>query len=390
MAKKGRAGKSRGSLTASGDGMGATGHEADMSAGHPGDPHELHASDGPPASARAPERGAFASAEADPFAAGSRPDGRVDTAVFDEDDTSVPPIGDLDTEFFARASDSWAPPVELHEAEPTPPNPRLVALKSISARRRRARFTKYVTAAVGVCGVVCLTAMVKLVVSQATGADESEGLAAAHAVAVADTPAPAAASVLPEAVPQAPAQAPVAATAAAAEPAASAAVDPPPNAAPPVPDPAAVASASPPAQEQAAPPTAAPAADNANAAASNAAPAPPTEAAGAANAANTPAPNAAIANPATASMAAATGDSAAEAAAAREVARTELSRGHARQSIEAGERSVALDPTDGEAWLVLGAAYQSRGAVADARRCFKACVSQAKRGPRGECSAMLR
>ncbi len=35
-----------------------------------------------------------------------------------------------------------------------------------------------------------------------------------------------------------------------------------------------------------------------------------------------------------------------------------------KKSIEAGERSVALDPTDAEAWLLLGAAYQSAQATA--------------------------
>jgi Flp pilus assembly protein TadD len=59
-------------------------------------------------------------------------------------------------------------------------------------------------------------------------------------------------------------------------------------------------------------------------------------------------------------------------------------------AIEAGERSVQLDPTDGEAWLILGAAYQTKGDAKEARRCYKSCVEQGKRGPRNECAAMLR
>jgi cytochrome c-type biogenesis protein CcmH/NrfG len=80
-------------------------------------------------------------------------------------------------------------------------------------------------------------------------------------------------------------------------------------------------------------------------------------------------------------------------AAAREAKHTSqhaLDRGDAVASIEAGERSTALDPTDAEAWLILGAAYQTRGTYSDARRCFASCVRLAKRGPRGECAALLR
>lgn len=67
-----------------------------------------------------------------------------------------------------------------------------------------------------------------------------------------------------------------------------------------------------------------------------------------------------------------------------------LDRGKLADAIDAGERSVALDPTDGEAWLLLGAAYQSKGNMKDARRCYAACLKEGKRGPVGECRAMLR
>jgi tetratricopeptide (TPR) repeat protein len=74
----------------------------------------------------------------------------------------------------------------------------------------------------------------------------------------------------------------------------------------------------------------------------------------------------------------------------REVSRSALERGRVRDAIAAGENSVALDPADGEAWLVLGAAYQQAGSAAEARRCFRACVDRGTRGPRGECASMLR
>ena len=51
---------------------------------------------------------------------------------------------------------------------------------------------------------------------------------------------------------------------------------------------------------------------------------------------------------------------------------------------------MALDPTDGEAWLLLGAAYQEKGLNAEARRAFTSCLKEGKRGPMGECRAMLR
>jgi Flp pilus assembly protein TadD len=80
-------------------------------------------------------------------------------------------------------------------------------------------------------------------------------------------------------------------------------------------------------------------------------------------------------------------------AAAREAKRQAqhaIDRNQLAVAIEAGERSVALDPTDAEAWLILGAAYQSKGGYAEARRCFSSCMHEATRGPRSECGALLR
>jgi hypothetical protein len=75
-------------------------------------------------------------------------------------------------------------------------------------------------------------------------------------------------------------------------------------------------------------------------------------------------------------------------AAAREkhASQLALERGKAADAIAAGERSVALDPSDAEAWLILGAAYQEKGDAANARRSFKSCLSEGKRGPKWECA----
>lgn len=78
------------------------------------------------------------------------------------------------------------------------------------------------------------------------------------------------------------------------------------------------------------------------------------------------------------------------AAAEKATARRALESGRLAVAITAGERSVALDPTDGEAWLLLGAAQQEKGNLAEARRAYTACVKQGKRGPLSECNAMLR
>ena len=67
-----------------------------------------------------------------------------------------------------------------------------------------------------------------------------------------------------------------------------------------------------------------------------------------------------------------------------------LNRGAFAKAVEAGEHSVALDPADGDAWLMLGAAYQSLGKMAEARRSFSSCVAEGKKGSLTECRQMLR
>jgi hypothetical protein len=71
----------------------------------------------------------------------------------------------------------------------------------------------------------------------------------------------------------------------------------------------------------------------------------------------------------------------------KQTAQTMLERGKLADAIAAGEKSVELDPTDAEAWLILGATYQQKGDAKSATRAFKSCVEQATRGPKGECRA---
>jgi hypothetical protein len=75
---------------------------------------------------------------------------------------------------------------------------------------------------------------------------------------------------------------------------------------------------------------------------------------------------------------------------AKQESQRALDLGKVALSIEAGERSVRLDASDAEAWLILGAAYMQHGGGAQARRSFTSCVQLAKRGPRNECAALLR
>jgi Flp pilus assembly protein TadD len=75
---------------------------------------------------------------------------------------------------------------------------------------------------------------------------------------------------------------------------------------------------------------------------------------------------------------------------AKQEAESALEKGHATLAIEAAQRAVDLDPSDAEAWLILGAGYDQQKAYAQARKCFATCARVATRGPRRECAALLR
>ena len=66
-----------------------------------------------------------------------------------------------------------------------------------------------------------------------------------------------------------------------------------------------------------------------------------------------------------------------------------LDRGRATTAIELATRATELDPTNAEAWLTLGAAYDTQGNRAKARGAYRACVDRGKGASRAECRAML-
>jgi hypothetical protein len=234
---------------------------------------------------------------------------------------------------------------------------------------RRERFARYVKLAVGGAALLCLAAAVRGAVAKMTRDTEPAHVTTVTAAAPIRPEPLKPAAEPPSTVPAAvlygqdnsnvPVASLAAATGAQAQPAVVAAA----------PD------------DKAAAPTAAPASDT------------PEDKAVAEKPADKPADRAAdkpADKPAsdTATPAASAGDKTAQQE--KKDAQKALDRGKIQDAIDAGERSVALDPTDGEAWLILGAAYQMKAKHADAARCFAACVKQGKRGPIHECRAMLR
>ena len=107
-----------------------------------------------------------------------------------------------------------------------------------------------------------------------------------------------------------------------------------------------------------------------------------------------PAPGAPAVVAVAASPAAVAAPAAAEGPSAREskdAAMHALERGNWNAAIAAGERSVRLDPSDGEAWLILGGAYQERGSDRAAHRTYVSCAASAKPGhARSECASLAR
>lgn len=74
----------------------------------------------------------------------------------------------------------------------------------------------------------------------------------------------------------------------------------------------------------------------------------------------------------------------------RDRAKRALESGRLKEAVVAGERSVSLDPTDADAWLYLGAAYQEQGDQGNANRCYRACLAQGTHGNKSECAAMMK
>jgi hypothetical protein len=244
-------------------------------------------------------------------------------------DASIPPV-DLDSHFFESAS--------RHEAlddgieEPEERDPRIVLKLAPATARRRAQLQRYVRFAVGAASVLCLAALVKVAVAH--NHEEPTVRRAPATTQVAPQPVEA----MQPATPAPPPAEPEIAPAAAAAVASAAPTEPVAEATPISPAPSAVPAAT----------------DIATAAAAD--PEVPAE----------PDPKAA--------------------AKEKHASQLALERGKVADAIEAGERSVALDPSDAEAWLILGAAYQEKGDAKNSRRSFKACLEQGKRGPKWECA----
>ncbi len=284
---------------------------------------------------------------------------------------------------------------------------------------RRERLQRYVMGTVAGCVALCLAAVVRVGVSRPSAAEDDAAVAIASAAAAAraatestaaaplaqlqgpqrstepDVPPPSAVEE-PEAAEPAPPSSSPGASSSAAGPAA-AAVEPSQTEATSMPtsvsstpnhvassvDAAQIpAAAAPPREETAATPgpvvaAAAPAATPARASTS-----PSKE--GTQGAAN---PSAAQAKAGPAS--AATEIAPRTAVQERELARRALEHGKFRDAVAAAEQAAKLDPSDAEAWLILGAARQELGQAAAAHTAFRSCVQSAKHGPIGECRAML-
>jgi Flp pilus assembly protein TadD len=246
-------------------------------------------------------------------------------------EASIPPV-DLDAHFFEKDVHHHEL-VEEHEER----DPRMVLKLAPAAVKRRAQLQRYVKLAVGAASVLCLAALVKVAVARNHEEPAARRASASMQIAPPPVAEPAQAPQRAQPVDEVPPPPPPAVTD--TTPAATA---------------AAVAASAPAAVPTPAPVAAPSATDTAPAAAADA-PA-PTE----------PDPKAA--------------------AKEKHASQLALERGKAAEAIEAGERSVALDPSDAEAWLILGAAYQEKGDLANARKSFKSCLTEGKRGPKWECA----
>jgi Flp pilus assembly protein TadD len=115
------------------------------------------------------------------------------------------------------------------------------------------------------------------------------------------------------------------------------------------------------------------------------APAPVASSTESATATTTPTPGVAAETSARPTELAADADAAAP---LKAFAQRALEKGKLADAIDAGEQATALDSTDAKSWLVLGGAYQDRGDMVNARRCYRACAEHATRGPVNECRAL--
>jgi outer membrane biosynthesis protein TonB len=65
-----------------------------------------------------------------------------------------------------------------------------------------------------------------------------------------------------------------------------------------------------------------------------------------------------------------------------------LDRGDAGRAVELAREATAADPTNAEAWLTLGAAYEASGRASLARSAYQSCAARGKGERVGECRAL--
>ena len=79
-----------------------------------------------------------------------------------------------------------------------------------------------------------------------------------------------------------------------------------------------------------------------------------------------------------------------DAAKAKNAARQLVRLGKMREAAVEARAALAVDPTDGETYLLLGAALQESGQWKEANGVFSECAKTATQGPRNECRALAR
>jgi Tfp pilus assembly protein PilF len=65
-----------------------------------------------------------------------------------------------------------------------------------------------------------------------------------------------------------------------------------------------------------------------------------------------------------------------------------LSKGDTTRAVELARQAVASNPSNADAWLTLGAAYQASGNGSAARDAYRSCVAQAHTANVNECRVL--
>jgi hypothetical protein len=65
-----------------------------------------------------------------------------------------------------------------------------------------------------------------------------------------------------------------------------------------------------------------------------------------------------------------------------------LDRGDTARAVELARQATSADPTNAEAWLTLGAAYEASGRASLARSAYQSCATRGKGERVGECRAL--